>query len=105
MGISCRSPSLELVELWLSAPCSARTQQGSQPRRGQALPPCSTPQADLEGEDLFNERVPEDKAGASCGVAQEVLQREDVHGRMRAPLALAQPSVLLSRGCAPRRWL
>lgn len=54
-----------------------RIQQGSQTRREPGSASLSLqpiPQADLKGEDFFNERVPKDKAGASCGVAQEELQ-------------------------------
>lgn len=73
----------------------SRTQQGSeegrqpgQKKTGLCLSlPYPIPQADLKGEDFFNELLPKDEAGASFGVAQEELQVEKLHGRTEVSIS------------------
>ena len=84
----------------------SRNQQGSQTRRkpGSASPsPYPIAQADLKGKDFFNERIPKDKAGASCGVAQKELQVEKLHGGMEISISsFPDISLLPSRGLSPQ---
>lgn len=77
----------------------SRTQQRARPEENLPMPHSL---ADLEGKDFFNQCVPKDKAGASCGVAQEVLQGKKLHSRTEISIrSFPDISLCLVRGCAP----